>query len=59
LLTQAMKSPAGAANILEQLPTAERNKVLSLMADPTKWSTKTGLTGSAVLREAAQSLTEE
>ena len=59
LLTQAMKSPAGAANILEQLPAVERNKVLSLMADPTKWSTKTGLTGSAVLREAAQSLTEE
>jgi hypothetical protein len=59
LLTQAMKSPAGAANILEQLPTVERNKVLSLMADPTRWSTKSGLTGSAALREAAQALIEE
>ena len=58
LLTQAMKSPSGAANLLDQLPAVERNKLLSLMADPSKWSTKSGLTGSAVLRETAKAMEE-
>jgi hypothetical protein len=61
LLTQAMKNPRGAANILEQLPAVERNKVLRLMADPSKWSSKTGLSSTAAMREAVQPLlaTEE
>lgn len=61
LLTQAMKNPQGAANILEQLPAVERNKVLRLMADPSKWSSKTGLSSTAAMREAVQPLlaTEE
>jgi hypothetical protein len=56
LLTQAMKNPQGAANILEQLPAAERNKVLRLMADPSKWSSKAGLSSTAAMREAVQPL---
>jgi hypothetical protein len=56
LLTQAMKNPQGAANILEQLPAVERNKVLRLMADPSKWSSKAGLSSSAAMREAVQPL---
>ena len=56
LLTQAMKNPQGAANILEQLPAVERNKVLRLMADPSKWSSKAGLSSTATLREAVQPL---
>lgn len=56
LLTQAMKNPRGAANILEQLPAVERNKVLRLMADPSKWSSKAGLSSTAAMREAVQPL---
>lgn len=59
VLTQAMKNPRNAANLLEQLPTVEKNKVLKLMADPSKWSSKSGVTGSAALRETVQSLIEE
>jgi hypothetical protein len=56
LLTQAMKNPQGAVNILEQLPAVERNKVLRLMADPSKWSSKAGLSSTAAMREAVQPL---
>jgi hypothetical protein len=56
LLTQAMKNPRGAVNILEQLPAVERNKVLRLMADPSKWSSKAGLSSTAAMREAVQPL---
>lgn len=59
LLTQAMKTPQGATNLLNQLPTVERNKVVGLLADPTKWSTKTGLAGTAAMRETAKSLMSE
>jgi hypothetical protein len=59
LLTQAMKTPQGAANALNQLPAAERNKLLKLMADPSQWSSKTGLSSTAAIRETIQSLTTE
>jgi hypothetical protein len=59
LLTQAMKNPQGATNLLNQLPTADKNKVLGLLADPTKWSSKAGLTVSAAMRETAKSLMSE
>ena len=59
LLTQAMKTPQGATNLLNQLPSTERNKVIGLLADPTKWSTKGGLTGTAAMRETAKSLMSE
>ena len=59
LLTQAMKTPQGATNLLNQLPSTERNKVIGLLADPTRWSTKGGLTGTAAMRETAKSLMSE
>jgi hypothetical protein len=37
-LTEAMKTPEGAANLLSTLPAAERNQVLKLLADPSQWS---------------------
>lgn len=37
-LTEAMKTPEGAANLLATLPAAERNQVLKLLADPSQWS---------------------
>lgn len=57
LLTQAMKTPQGAANALNQLPAVERNKLLKLMADPSQWSSKAGLSSTAAIRETIQSLT--
>lgn len=57
VLTQAMKNPRNAANLLEQLPTVEKNKVLNLLADPSKWSSKAGSAGSAAVRETVKSLT--
>ena len=59
LLTQAMKTPQGAANALNQLPATERNKLLKLMADPSQWSSKTGLSSTAAIRETIKSLTTE
>ena len=52
-LTEALKTPEGAANLLESLPAAERNRVLQLIGDPSKWSaparaTVTGGTAAAV-----------
>ena len=37
-LTEAMKTPRGAANLLSTLPAAERSQVLRLLADPSQWS---------------------
>lgn len=52
-LTEALKTPEGAANLLESLPAAERNKVLQLIGDPSKWTaparaTVTGGTAAGV-----------
>lgn len=54
ILTQAMKSPEGASNLLQSLPSVERNKVLNLLANPSQWSSKPGLTGTAGLRETTK-----
>ena len=37
-LTEAMKTPQGAADLLSTLPAAERSKLLKLLADPSQWS---------------------
>ncbi|MGL5223672.1 MAG: hypothetical protein ACRC8I_12230 [Plesiomonas shigelloides] len=37
-LTTALKTPEGAANLLESLPAIERNRVLRIMSNPDKWS---------------------
>jgi len=46
-LTEALKTPEGAANLLETLPAAERARVLQIMSDPTKWGapTRAAVTG--------------
>jgi hypothetical protein len=59
ILTQAMKNPKSASNILETLPAVERNKVLNLLSDPTKWSSKGGSSGSAAMRETAKAMFSE
>jgi hypothetical protein len=48
-LTQAMKTPQGAANLLETLPATERNRVFNLMSKPQTWKPGTAAaTGVAV-----------
>lgn len=37
-LTDALKTPEGAANLLERLPAEERSRVLKLISDPSQWS---------------------
>jgi tetratricopeptide (TPR) repeat protein len=59
ILTQAMKSPEGASNLLQNLPSVERNKVLNLLANPSQWSSKAGLAGTAGIRETAKAMTQE
>jgi hypothetical protein len=50
-LTEALKTPEGAANLIESLPAAERNRVLQLLADPVKWGapTRAAVTGTATM----------
>jgi hypothetical protein len=43
-LTEALKTPEGAANLLERLPAEERNRVLALISDPSNF----GKAGKAV-----------
>jgi len=38
VLAEAMQSPESAVNLLQSLPAAERNRILQLVADPSKWS---------------------
>jgi hypothetical protein len=47
-LAEALKTPEGAANLLETLPAAERARVLQIMSDPTKWGapTRAAVTGA-------------
>lgn len=47
-LTEALKTPEGAAQLLESLPAAERSRVLQLLADPVKWGapTRAAVTGT-------------
>lgn len=37
-LTEALKTPEGAKNLLERLPAEERSRVLKLISDPSQWS---------------------
>ena len=37
-LTEALKTPEGAASLLERLPAEERSRVLKLISDPSQWS---------------------
>jgi hypothetical protein len=50
-LTEALKTPESAAQLLESLPAAERNRVLQIMADPAKWGapTRAAVTGTTTM----------
>lgn len=50
ILTESMKTPEGAANLLSTLPTAEKNKILMLLADPSKWSPTISLSATSSFR---------
>ena len=52
-LTQAMKTPQGAARLLETLPASERSRVLNLLSNPQQW--KPGAAATAVNALAPQS----
>jgi hypothetical protein len=47
-LTEGLKTPEAASNLLQSLPAAERNRVLQLLSNPTQWSEG----GKAVTRGA-------
>jgi len=52
VLTQSLKTPEGAANLLETLPGAERNRVLQILANPSVL--KQGSKGVAAEKAAVQ-----
>ena len=41
-LTEAMKTPEGAANLLKTLPGAERIRVINLLSNPSQWKPGAG-----------------
>lgn len=45
-LTQALKTPEGAVNLLETLPATERNRVINLLSNPQQW--KPGASTAAI-----------
>lgn len=51
-LTQAMKTPQGAAELLETLPAAERNRVLNLMTKPQTWKPGTAAATGIAIKNA-------
>jgi hypothetical protein len=59
-LTQAMKTPQGAANLLETLPAAERSQVLQLISNPAEWASKsakdTVVGGAKRAQQAAEAI---
>ena len=50
-LTEGLKTPEAAANLLESLPAAERNRVLQLLSNPAQWSEggKAAVRGATVM----------
>lgn len=50
-LTEGLKTPEAAANLLESLPAAERNRVLKLLSNPAQWSEggKAAVRGATVM----------
>ena len=57
-LTQAFKTPQGAANLLNTLPANERSKVLQLISDPGKWSGVSSSTVNALVPDNQNALSE-
>lgn len=50
-LTEGLKTPEAAVNLLESLPAAERNRVLQLLSNPAQWSEggKAAVRGATVM----------
>ena len=50
-LTESLKTPEGAADLLATLPGSERNRVLNLLSDPSKWTSggKAAATGTTTM----------
>jgi hypothetical protein len=52
ILTEAFKTPQGAANLLQTLPAAESNRVLKFLSDPSSWMPGTGAATVSNVRNA-------
>lgn len=59
-LTDAMKTPQGAANLLETLPGNERNRIIQLLSNPQQWkpgaAAATGAVATNMLAPASQNV---
>jgi len=53
VLTEAFKTPGGAANLLERLPVEERNRVVKLISDPSSLKSKAAQRAAEFMRSAA------
>ena len=58
VLTEAFKTPQGAADLLNTLPANERSKVLQLISDPSKWSGVSSGTVNALAPDNQNALSE-
>jgi len=52
ILTEAFKTPQGAADLLKTLPAVESNRVLKLLSNPSSWMPGTGAATGATVRNA-------
>lgn len=52
-LTDAMKTPQGAANLLETLSGNERNRIIQLLSNPQQWKPGAATTGAAAINMLA------
>ena len=52
ILTEAFKTPQGAADLLKTLPAAESNRVLKFLSDPSSWMPGTGAATGATVKNA-------
>lgn len=53
VLTEAFKTPGGAANLLERLPVEERNRVIKLISDPSSLKSKAAQRAAEFMRSGA------
>lgn len=53
VLTEALKTPSGAANLLERLPIEERNRVVKLISDPSSLKSKAAQRAAEFMRSGA------
>lgn len=53
VLTEALKTPGGAANLLERLPIEERNRVVKLISDPSSLKSKAAQRAAEFMRSGA------